>query len=416
VAKELPDRLASLYRVGQVINSSLVLDEVLGLVIDNLIEVTGAERGAILLLDERGDLVVRAARSLDHMTLTGASFQTSRSILREVATTGLSRLISDASRELPAFESVLMHHLISVLCAPLLVRGAVRGVLYVDHRLTTGAFMEDDQQLLEAFAGQAAVAIENARLYQELAEQERQRRELEIARSMQASLMPSELPAPAGFELAGACVPARHVGGDFFDAFSPTEHETVVFLGDVSGKGVPAALLMGMVRSVLRAEVQRGASLPEVIRLCNRALYRDFVATGTFATLVLGRLNPIEGEFSYVNCGHCEPILWQAEQRSIGYLAGDGLPLGIVEELVTSERAVRLRPGDVLVIYSDGFSEAKAENGDRFGVERLAEVLGPMVDLSAQVILDEIGNAVDRFVLQEPQSDDQTIMVVRAVG
>lgn len=414
--RDLKDRLASLYCVGQAINSSLVLDEVLGLVIDHLIEVTGAERGAILLLDAQGDLVVRAARSLDHTTLTGESFQTSRNILREVASTGSPRLISDASRELPTFESVLMHRLISVLCVPLMVRGAVRGVLYVDHRLTMGAFIDDDLELLEAFAGQAAVAIENARMYQELAEQERQRRELEIARSIQASLMPSHLPAPPGFELAAACVPARHVGGDFYDALAPTGQETVLFLGDVSGKGVPAALLMGMVRTVLRSEVQRGASLAAAVRQCNRTLYDDFVATGTFATLVLGRLDPTAGEFSYVNCGHCEPILWQREGGCLEYLAGDGLPLGIMEELETTERAVRLRPGDVLVIYSDGFSEAKAASGERFGVPRLAEALGPMAHLPAQAILDEIGMAVDRFVLQEAQSDDQTIMVIRAVG
>ncbi len=418
MARDRKDRLASLYRVGQVISSSLVLDEVLSLVIDNLIEVTGAERGAILLFDERGDLAVRAARDLDHQAIAADSFLTSRNIVREVAVSGVSRLIGDATMEYSGdlYRSVVAHHLRSILCAPLKVRDKVRGVLYADHRLATGAFTDDDLELLDAFAGQAAVAIENARMVEELARQERQRRELEIARSIQASLMPTRMPSLPGFEVAAACVPALHVGGDFYDVISTASGELVIALGDVSGKGVPAALLMGMVRALIRSEIGRSASLEEAVLNCNRLLYDDFSSTGMFATLVLGRLDPRDRAFSYVNCGHCEPLLWRQRAQRSELLKGDGLPLGILDDFETTAAQVVLEPGDVVVSYSDGYSEARASNGDRFGVARLAEAVRIRADQSAREILDWVGAEVDRFAQPEPQSDDQTIIVVRAVG
>jgi sigma-B regulation protein RsbU (phosphoserine phosphatase) len=418
MARDLKDRLASLYRVGQMISSSLVLDEVLTLVIDSLIEITGAERGAILLLDERSDLVVRAARDLDRRAIAADLFGTSRNIVREVALSGVPRLISDATAEFSGqqYRSVLAHHLRSILCAPLKTRGAVRGVLYVDHRLATGAFTDEDLELLDAFAGQAAVAIENARMVEELAQQEGQRRELEIARSIQASLMPTRMPPTPSFDVAGACVPAHHVGGDFFDAITAPTGELVVVLGDVSGKGVPAALLMGMVRALLRSEIGRSAALEEAVLNCNRILYDDFTTTGMFATLVLGRLDPRTKQFSYINCGHCEPILWRRGAGRHELLSGDGLPLGILDEFETHAESVTLDSGDVLVAYSDGYSEAKSRSGERFGVARLAEAVREHAEASARAILDRIGKDVDRFVQPEPQSDDQTIVVIRADG
>jgi phosphoserine phosphatase RsbU/P len=418
MARDLQDRLASLYRVGQAISSSLVLDEVLRRVIDNLIEVTGAERGAILLLDTQDRLVVRAAQDLDHHMIEGATFQTSRNIVQEVAKSGIPRLINDASSgpEGARFQSVVLHHLRSILCAPLKVRGAVQGVLYVDHRVDAGVFTEDDLELLDAFAGQAAIAIENARMYEELGRQERQRRELEIARSIQASLMPSELPSIPGFEVAAACVPAYHVGGDFYDAIPQTSGELVLALGDVSGKGVPAALLMGMVRTLLRSEVGRASSLAEALRHCNHVLFSDFSRTGMFATLFLGRIDPVTAELTYVNCGHCEPILWRNHDQRFEFLTGDALPLGILDEFETTEARVTLTPGDILVTYSDGFSEAKAPGVDRFGITRIADVMRANSTASAREVLDRIGAEVDRFVHPEPQSDDQTMIVLRTTA
>jgi sigma-B regulation protein RsbU (phosphoserine phosphatase) len=418
MAGDLRDRFASLYRVGQMISSSLVLDEVLTLVLDSLIDVTGAERGAILLFDDRSDLLVRAARDLDHRAIAADRFGMSRNIVREVALSGVPRLINDASAEYSGqqYRSVLAHHLRSILCAPLKTRGTVRGVLYADHRLATGAFTDEDLELLDAFAGQAAVAIENARMVEELAQQEGQRRELEIARSIQASLMPTQMPPTPGFDVAGACVPAHHVGGDFFDAIPAPTGEIVVVLGDVSGKGVPAALLMGMVRALLRSEIGRSAALEEAVLNCNRILYDDFSTTGMFATLILGRLDPLRRQFSFINCGHCEPILWRTGTGRHELLRGDGLPLGILDEFDTHAETVSLESGDVLVAYSDGYSEAKAASGERFGVPRLAAAVGKHADAPARAILDRIGMDVDRFVQPEPQSDDQTIVVIRADG
>jgi len=417
LARDLQNRFAHLVRIGQVINSSLVLDEVLSRVLDSLVDVTGAERGAILLLDDRGDLVVRAARSLDHNTITADSFLTSRNLLREVARTGVPRLITDAGSDVTfgQFASVLLHHLQSIICVPLKVRDDVRGVLYVDHRVDVGAFTEDDLDLLDAFAGQASIAIENARMFQALAEQERQRKELEIARSIQMSLMPSHMPTPTGFALAAACVPAYQVGGDFYDALVADDGQITLFLGDVSGKGVPAALLMGMVRTLLRSEIERSSSLAETVSHCNRVLYDDFTNTNMFATLMLGRLDPAARTLTYVNCGHCESLLWRDASKEIETLSGDGLPLGILDEFDTTEYTVELGPGDIVVTYSDGYSEAKAPDGDRFGVPRISDALQESVNFAASSVLEHINQAVDRFAYPEPQSDDETMIVVQAL-
>lgn len=416
--RDLTERLASLCRIGQVINSSLVLDEVLNRVIDNLLTVTGAERGAIMLLDEQGDLVLRAARNLDRRTIAADDFLTSRRLVREVALHGVPRLINDASAEqaYQSYASVVIHSLRSILCVPLKVREQIRGVLYVDNRLVGGAFTEEDLVLLSAFADQAAVAIENARLYAELAQRERLRRELEIARSIQTSLMPRQLPRVPGFTLAAACVPARDVGGDFYDALRLHDGRLVLFLGDVSGKGVPAALLMGIVRTLLRAEVQRGTTLVQAMRHCNRVLYDDFTNTNMFATLFLGLLDPARCTLSYLNCGHCEPLLWRRATGTVETLVGDALPLGILEEFVGDAREVALSPGDVLLIYSDGFTEAKSAAGQYFSLARLQQALCASAHLPAERILDEIGIAVDRFVGNEAQSDDQTIVILQASG
>ncbi len=417
VSTSRTERLASLCLVGQTINSSLVLDEVLNLVIDNLIDVTGAERGLIMLYDDKGELVMRAARTSDRFAIAMPHFyETSRHIIQEVARSGTPRLISDASSEseYQAYQSVVALHLRSILCAPLKVRDRVRGVLYVDNRLVQGAFTQDDLELLMAFAGQAAVAIENARIYEELARREGMRREMEIARSIQMSLMPRALPALPGFELAGRCVPAHDVGGDFYDALETPDGRVVVFLGDVSGKGVPAALLMGMVRTLLRSEVQRERSLVEAVAQCNRVLYSDFANTNMFATLMLAALDPAARTFHYVNCGHCAGLLWRRDDDRVEHLEGDGLPLGILDDLGATERVTTLAPGDLVLLYSDGFSEARAASGELFGATRLENVLRTSGRRGRIDILDDIAAAVARFTRGQAQSDDQTILMLRA--
>jgi phosphoserine phosphatase RsbU/P len=412
----LADRLAGLCRMGQVINSSLVLDEVLDLVLDNVIELMGAERGAIMLLDDNGELSVRAARDSDRQPVAADVFRTSQSILREVALSGKPRVVNDASAELgyKAYGSVFIHRLRSILCAPLTVRGSARGVLYVDNRLRTDAFTDDDLELLTAFTDQAAVAIENARLYEELGQRERLRRELEIARAIQKSLMPRELPQLPGFQLAATCSPARDVGGDFYDAIATADSAVVILLGDVSGKGIPAALLMGMVRTLLRSEVLRDQSLVDAVRHCNHVLYEDFTNTNMFATLTVGILDPASRTLRHVNCGHCESLLWRSSTQTIERLSGDGLPLGILYDFELSEQTVRLEPGDVLLTYSDGFSEARSSTSELFGVERLCEALQASAYWEANGILEYIEGVTERFAQGAGQSDDQTLVVLRA--
>jgi sigma-B regulation protein RsbU (phosphoserine phosphatase) len=190
----------------------------------------------------------------------------------------------------------------------------------------------------------------------------------------------------------------------------------VVFLGDVSGKGVPAALLMGMVRTILRSEVERTPSLVDAVSHCNRILYPDFASTSMFATLVLGTLDPTAHTFRSLNCGHCATLLWHKDTDRVEQIAGDGLPLGILRELGVTEQVVQLAPGEVVLLYSDGFSEARSAKGELFGVDRLERTLRASARRGDSRILEDIGAAVARFAQGQPQSDDQTLLMLRATS
>jgi serine phosphatase RsbU (regulator of sigma subunit) len=408
--------LAGLRALG----SGQVLDEVLAIVLDSTLELTGAERGFILLAEPGGALVQRLARARGGITLTSA--QTSKRIPEEVFTTGVDRIVSDLLDEAHASRhgGTLALGIRHVLCTPLKVaqfgaepagadKGERRiGVLYLDSR--EKGYLQA-AGVLHALAAEAAVVIENARLYQEAVQAERAAQELRIASEIQRALLPPDRHAASAYELAASTTPCRSVGGDLYD-YVPNDDGSLSFtVADVAGKGTSAALLTAVVQGMLAGESDADHSPSQVLERLNRALCRRAVAS-RFVTVFYGQLGT-DGSLRYCNGGHNAPFLVTPDATA--RLDIGGTVIGLFDFSAYETGAMTMRPGDLLVVFSDGVTEAVNAEGDEFGDDRLAACLAAVRGRSAQEALAAVEQAVAEFVGSEPARDDMTVMVLRAL-
>jgi sigma-B regulation protein RsbU (phosphoserine phosphatase) len=419
------DRLALLYRLSQAFNSTLDLSEVLDRVMDEVIAVTRAERGFLMLGRTPGDaggdgaegLVFRVARGMDQHTIASPEFQVSRGIVQRVASEGRPLLTSDAQHDqwLSGRASVAGLGLRSVLCVPLQLKGNTFGVIYVDNRLQAGIFSQDDLDLLVALANQAATAVENARLYAVAIEKGRMERELQMARATQANLIPRTTPHIAGYEFAAFWQPAREVSGDFYDFMTAVGSEGIgLVIADVSDKGMPAALFMALTRSVIRASITSETRLApaEQIAHANRVICAD-AADGNFVTLLYARLNPTMHELCYVNAGHPPPMLFRVDRDELATLAYGGLPLGIFDRFDYVQHLIQLNAGDFVAFYTDGVAEAADAQGEQFGEARLRNILYDSRRASAADIAGALAAALREFIGEAAPFDDITCVLMK---
>jgi sigma-B regulation protein RsbU (phosphoserine phosphatase) len=410
------DRLTLLYHLSQTFNSSLDLDEVLNRVMDEIIAATGAERGFVTLREPDGRLVFRTARGLDQRSIEEPQFHISRGVVEEVAREGQPVLTSDALHDDRFSEraSIQGLRLRSILCTPLTLKDRVLGVVYVDNPFQAGIFTEADLEWISAISSSAAVAIENARLYQVAVEKGRLERELQVARQVQASLLPRTTPKVAGWEFAARWKPAREVSGDFYD-FVPCGDQLGLIIADVSDKGMPAALFMALSRSIVRASATASPSPADAIHQANRLICADS-ADSMFVTLVYARLDPATGQVVYVNAGHNPPLLYSVEQSTLIELPSTGMALGVFEDVEFEERRVQLGPGDFILLYTDGVSEAMDPESRMFGEERLRRVLLDRPDAPAEALAAALEEALAAFTGPSARSDDVTFVVVRRLA
>lgn len=408
------DRLPLLLRLTQAFNSSLQLDEVLDRVIDEVIAAVHAERGFVMLREEDGRLTFRTARGMDQSTIEAPRFEVSRSVVESVAGDGQPVLTNDAMRDsrFSGRESVMMLGLRSILCAPLRVQDKIIGAIYVDNRLQAGIFTHDDLDLLSAIASSAAIAIENARLYQVAVEKGRLDRELEMARRVQSSLIPDETPALPGWEFTARWQPAHEVAGDYYDFAPCAETKTGLVIADVTDKGMPAALFMALTRSAIRANVCSAPSPAEGIAGANRLICAESTR-GLFVTLFFGLLDPASGELTYVNAGHNPPLLYRAAENDLVLLKATGMPLGIDAAAEFNQRTISIRPGDFLVLYTDGITEAFDEHEAEFGMDRLQRVVYDVRNAPVEEIQNSLLQTVNDFIENNAPSDDITLMIVK---
>ncbi len=303
----------------------------------------------------------------------------------------------------------------SVLLVPMVVKSELIGILMAFNKQDEGGFTEEDQRLLSIMASQSAQLLENARL----AEQERQlalvREQLRLARDIQLGLLPQAPPRIPGYDVAGVSLPAQEVGGDYFDFVPTVGGSWALCLGDVSGKGLPAALLMANLQATLRGQA-RFNERPEVCVTWSNRLLCQCTDPEKFTTLFYGVLDPATHELRYCNAGHERPLLLRAGCDAPESLAGGGLVLGILEDFPYAGSSLTLGPGDLLVIYSDGVTDATNRAEEPFGLQRLTELLHRASRQSAAAAVAAIVAAVREHAEGTEQADDITLVAVRRVA
>lgn len=411
VAKQ-SDLLALISKVGVALLASVTLNETLEQIVALVFEAVPADRCMIMMRDEKNpELKVAVARLRDRVGEVG-EIRISRSVIDEVVANGKSVLTSDAQAD-PRFAggTVMLQGVRSVLAVPLGVGSNVFGIIYADSPLAEGRFTEDHLKVLTTLASVAAIRVENARLTEEQMERERLEREQQVASEIQQRFLPATAPVVAGYELQGISFPCYEIGGDYYDFIQREDGRLVVALGDVSGKGTAAALLMSSLHAAVHAQADIHNSLVKTISAVNRYLV-DSIPANRFVTLFYAELDPQNGSLSFLNAGHNPPLIVHTG-GTMEQLASGGLPLGIMTNADFREGRTKLYPGDVLVIYSDGVSEATNPNGEEFGPTRLYEVVARNLDASAGGIRDRIESALTKFCQGTPAADDITLVIVK---
>ncbi|MCC7125473.1 MAG: SpoIIE family protein phosphatase [Acidobacteria bacterium] len=417
-------QLAQLLEGLRALGSGRVLDEVLALVLDTAIEVTGAERGFIMLAQDAG-LEMKLARSRGRITLPGNRFDTSRKIPEEVFATGEVRVVADlldgdlANVHMGTVALGIRH----VACVPLrLVRYLDRadmpsetrsiGVLYLDSREKGNLLAPTTRTALDTLAGEAGAAIENARLYRQTLEQARIEHELKIAAEIQQALLPEGEHDGAFYEASGAAVSARAIGGDFFDMVEMADGAFAFLVGDVAGKGPAAALLTSKILGIFSAFVASGADPAATISQMNGVLTRRAI-DARYATALYAQLSP-SGDLAYCSAGHNAALIYG--EGGLRRLEADGMPVGLFDFATYATSRAQLAPGDTVVLYSDGVTEAQDASGEEFGEARLVDVIRAQHGQPATDVLRHIVKAVQHFARGAEQYDDVTALVVRYTG
>jgi serine phosphatase RsbU (regulator of sigma subunit)/pSer/pThr/pTyr-binding forkhead associated (FHA) protein len=411
------DLLALISKVGVTLLASATLEQTLNQVASLVFEAVPSDRCLIMMRDEGGEeLKVAVARLRDREGEVG-EIRVSRHVLEEVVGQGKSVLTSDAQHD-PRFASSTMtiQGIRSVLAVPLGVGEKVFGIIYADSPIAEGRFSEDHLKVLTTLASVAAIRVENARLLEEQMGRERLEQELQLASEIQQRFQPTAPPIVHGYELQGISFSCYEIGGDYYDFIERADGRLVVALGDVSGKGTAAALLMSSLHAAVHAQAASHSTLVETISNVNRYLAEN-IPSNRFVTLFYAELDPKAGTLAFVNAGHNPPIIVH-ESGTVEQLSSGGLPLGIIPDTEYREGRTQLQPGDVLVIYSDGVSEAVNPAGEEFGPDRLCHVVSENMNATAAGIRDRIESALTKFVQGTPANDDITLVIVKrqAVG
>lgn len=406
------EKLRAVLSISRSLAESNGLDSHLPIILDSLFDIfPAADRGAVVLRDPGSDrFQVHLAKERDSSELNEP--HVSATVLGRVFTEKIGILSADACSDarFDASKSVVNFNIRSVMCAPLLgLEGEAIGAISLDTRNAAARFSVEDLEVLTIVAGQAALSWENARLVAARMEQEKQVRDLEMARRIQQALLPPAMPQLPGYGFFAAYQPAAAVGGDYYDCFPTGDGKLCVALGDVAGKGVPASLLMSRLASVIHSSMRFVEDPAEAFRYINRHMCRCSVE-GRFATLVIAIVDLHSHEVALLNGGHMTPIvrlanggLARSEEESVG------IPLGIVDDYPYGLHSLTLNPGDFVFLYSDGISEARNAQGELYGLQRLHAVLSQehtdVAQFGAAILED-----VRRHTGEETQSDDISLL------
>src|SRR4051812_38429694 len=304
----------------------------------------------------------------------------------------------------------------SVMVTPLLYGKQNMGVLALGNGPTSPSFSQSDFVVFKSIAEQSAFALYNAIIYSEANEKKRLDHDLEIARDIQRILLPSEAPVVDGFEISGINIPARHVSGDYFDYITVDNDRLGVAIADVSGKGVPASIIMAICRSVLRSQATGNVSPADVLQKVNRQLYPD-IKEDMFISMAYVVLDHVRNKVLLSRAGHDAPIFYDHAARTVTAVKPPGMVVGIdsgsVFDRITGDFELSLKRDDCLLLYTDGVTEALDANGDEFGVERMLECIRTSAPEGAPAIVTRVIDDLRSFVGSQPQNDDITLIAIR---
>jgi phosphoserine phosphatase RsbU/P len=390
--------------------------------------VTDADGGALVLFRPNGQVRLERLHCTDSkwgQEVRRAIESATRQVTSGAITQGDNAKIAPSIASLDYYLSRHLGEGIQVFSSSILVKNVERGRLYVLSRDSDYSWTEQRQKLVRLVADQTAVAIENDELTSELKKKERLDRELEIGADIQLRLLPRRCPTVTGISLAALCKTANRVGGDYYD-FIPVGPQLVkqeespgrwsVVIGDVMGKGVPAGLIMTMTRGMLRAEVLNGHTPARILQHLNQVMYADLENSNRFVTLFYSEYDPETRKLYYSNAAHNPPLLWQATTRTVRRLDTFGMLIGLDVNTQYQDGSVQLNPGDTVIYYTDGFTEAANPSGEAFDEDNLTHEFSWACETYSdpQKILDHLFSTVQSFIGPDNSNgDDMTLVVMR---
>jgi phosphoserine phosphatase RsbU/P len=418
-------KLNLLLEATSLLHSQLPLDSVLGTMLDHAVAVTDADRGLLLEVDGAGALKVKLARRSGGTRLPPESLMPSQTAIQlalKQMTPVITEDLAQADKDLQDAQSIVAQRLRAVVVIPLwamaraktqesminIKRGEFLGVLYMDSR-RPAAFSKLDRQILDALAADAASILDNARLVERERERQRLEQEINIARDIQQALLPRDFPDNPSFAVTGINFPCLSVGGDYFDVFPLSEGRTAFVIADVSGKGLGAAIVTTMLQGALSG-MTLGTDPALLFNNVNRFLC-NHTEVGRYATVFFGILDQ-DGHLEFINAGHPSPFLIRRGMAEEAFTEGS-FPVGLVPEAQYTAACLRLEPGDTLVLFTDGVTEAMDPDEQLFGVPRLKEVLTGQTQCPLEQLQKCVLEAVENFTRGAHQADDLTLLILR---
>lgn len=409
------NELSMISEVSRQVAAILDLDDLFDRVVELIQACFEYNHVQIFTRDDGNEIAFRASTGPGDARWREAGYRLppGQGIIGWVAEHGQPLLVNDVSRDTryTIDELGILATTQAELAVPLKVENRVLGVLDVQNN-TPDTFDSDDLFILQTLADQIAIAIEDAHLYQASRERERLEQELRVALDIQTSLLPASLPAITGWDLAASWQPARNVAGDFYDFIPLRDGRWGILIADVSDKGVPAALFMAVARTLLRAMAIGKDTPAEALQRANDLILAD-ARTDMFVTVFYAVLDLVISQITYVNAGHVPPLLYRCQAGSIATLHTPGIALGAIPDITLEQRTVTLVPGDLVVLYTDGITEAVNADFEEFGEERLARLILEHHCAGAGELIGVIENALRKFVGDQPPFDDRALVVLK---
>lgn len=413
--KSAVEELSILNDIATAVASTQSLAQITKMIVKKCVKYLNAEQGSIQLVDEK-DFVnpFHTMIRVQDSKLNKDPLRFNKQLSHIMLVNKKPMIINEfRHEEIYSIDDDLILKIHSLISVPMIIKGKMIGILSLFNKQTGEGFSEEDKRLLSIIAAQSANVIENSRLFEEEKQLLQIQQELQVAAEIQKNILPREIPNVNGYDIFAINIPAHEVGGDYYDFMQISDGETAFALGDVSGKGLPASMLMSNLQATLRGQLLFSSSAKECITRANTLLFKSTDPT-KFVTLFFGILDSVNHKLIYCNAGHNVPFFLLGEKEI--KLDKGGIILGCLENIGYEDEEILFEEGSLLVVFSDGITEAMDMNEEEFGEEKLFRIIKDRCHLSSEEIGKEILNEVSRFSAGIPQSDDITVLIIKRKG